>query len=129
MGEFFKKEEVDKIKLVLSESIKFKRKKQLLDDKENAKIDRLLLAKTFISIYDIFLDNLSSFDDETREKVQLLLAQFEIKELRNSIEDYGSGNGFSSYILGERIKDFMDSAMEKIVYLLNLFYKCLEEDI
>ena len=127
----FTNKQVDKIKEIFDnqdeiveddELVKLKKKRNKTDN------DSIVFAQLFNTCYSYFRGN-SYFLSEKKaiyDKFRDYLDEVHyIEKLRSLIEEYKDGEEYGSYIIGERIKDFVSKHREDMDDLVNLFFRTL----
>lgn len=88
-----------------------------------AGLDRIKLAKLFISSYDMLYDNLSILDEDTQKNLKNFLKRYRdsADTLRFLLESYGDGGQIGSYYAGESIKKSVGVQRELLNELVIVF--------
>lgn len=132
----FTENEIDEIKTIAEN-------KSILDDsvedtedlikKINISISgsEIDLAKMVIQCHDILLTNSFKFKEDKKNfinKIEEYLKKLDLSELRIIISDYGEGNSYGSYNIGEKIKRNVNSNRESYMKLIKFFLRIFSEE-
>lgn len=95
--------------------------------KQKGDTSRINIGKLFLKCHNWLDNSLILLGENDKGKLKKYLDSFKNKELRISIEDYGDGKKYGSYIAGEKIKDLVDRKWDKMNELIKLFFQIFEE--
>ena len=114
-----KEEEVREIKEILEDN----EKEHLKTLKSKSFMNYVNLASLFVICYNYFKTLTYYVDIELSDKINKILNENEIQDLLYLLDQYGDGNEFGAYYLGEKIKDYANENKEKIEELIEIFFK------
>lgn len=132
------KEQVGKIKEALNDKdpIEDDEMTKLKEKRIKSESNRIILGHLFIDCFGYVKNNLSKIEDKEDDKELLKAKEVMLKyleeknnqRLRDFIEDYGDGQRYGSFFVGEKIKDIVKENKEDMDKVISIFFKIFEEE-